>query len=122
MRPRSLRLLLALLMACVLPIQGTAAATAGVCQALGHYGSHGAAPHDHHEHSGAADHPHGESAGKAPAKAHCPPCETCCATTAISSVPEIVTPETANPLVIHTPALTYSGIAPETLDRPPLAL
>jgi len=129
MPPKLSRILIALALALVVPIQGAAAATAGLCMALGHHDA-GVASHDHAMGHGAhhvrgdhsdADHGH-EISDDTPSNAHCPPCVACCAAAAISSFPRILVPELPTASVIAAPELSYSGIQPERLDRPPLAL
>lgn len=132
MPPRLSRILIALTLALAVPLQGVAAATAGLCMALGHHDAGFAASHDHATDHGAqhaqgddsvADHKHGhEILENSPAGAHCPPCVACCAAGAISSFPHIFIPELPADSVIAAPELSFSGIQPERLDRPPLAL
>jgi len=124
------RILIALALALAVPIQGAAAAAAGLCMALGHHDAGMAASHDHATDPGArqahgddlgADHGH-EIPDNAPGGAHCPPCVACCAAAAISSFPGVFIPEPLTASVIAAPELSFSGIQPERLDRPPLAL
>jgi hypothetical protein len=98
--------------------------------ALGHHDAGTGASHDHatgHE----AHHAHGDDFGadhghevseSAPGNAHCPPCVACCAAVAISSFAQIFIPELPTASVVAAPELSFSGIQPERLDRPPLAL
>src|SRR5712691_871034 len=130
MRSRLSRILVALALALAVPIQGMAAATAGLCMALGHHDAGVAASHDHATGAG-AHHAHGDDSGadrghevsdNSPGGAHCPPCVACCAAAAISSFRGIFIPEPPTASVIAAPGLSFSGIPPERLDRPPLAL
>ena len=132
MRKSLPRLLVVLALALTVPIQGVAAVSAGLCMALGHHGgsTQGADHHhadgaDHHHADGAA-HQHGESSGtsdKQPDKqTHCPPCVSCCASAAIVSYSPFVVDRRAASSVAAAPSVAFSGVAPETLDRPPLAL
>lgn len=130
MRSRLSRLPIALVLALAVPIQGAAAATAGLCMALGHHTAGVATSHDHatnHE----AHHAHGddsdadrshEVSDNSPNNVHCPPCVACCAAAAISSFPQIFIPEPPTASVIAAPELSFSGLQPDRLDRPPLAL
>jgi hypothetical protein len=127
---RLFRILTTLTLALVVPIQGAAAATAGLCMALGHHDAGIAAAHDHasghgahHVHSNDSGAGHGnEASDSSPGGAHCPPCVACCAAAAISALPQIFIPEPPTASVIAAPELSFSGIQPEQLDRPPLAL
>jgi hypothetical protein len=130
MPSRLSRILIALALALAVPIQGAVAATAGLCMALGHHDAGTAASHDHATDHGAR-HAHGDESGaghghevsdNSPSGAHCPPCVACCAAAAISSFPQIFIPESPTASVIAAPGLSFSGVQPERLDRPPLAL
>lgn len=119
----SLRLLLALVLAFAVPLQGFAAAAAGMCMQLGHHGAADAVhSHDADGDAGAHDH-HGHDAGQAQDSApHCAPCVACCAAAAISeSVPLVIADERADAVNAAGPP-AFLGIPPESLDRPPLAL
>jgi hypothetical protein len=122
MRSKLSRIALALALA--VPIQGMATAMARLCMALGHHDAAVAASHDHATGSG-AHHAHGDASvadDNSPGGAHCPPCIACCAAAAISSFPRIFLAEPPAMSVIAAPGLSFSGIPPERLDRPPLAL
>src|SRR5258707_220767 len=95
MLPRLPRILIAATLALAVPIQGAAAATAGLCMALAHHDAGAAASHDHATDHG-AQHAHGDDSGanhqhshsgsdNSAAGAHCAPCVACCAAAAISS-------------------------------------
>lgn len=127
--PKSLiRALLVLLVSLVVPIQGVAAAGADLCMALGHHDGlaahdHAAPVHDGHDaDAGAADH-HGPAGGGNSHDAHCPPCVSCCAAAAIAtSSPALFVPEKPATSVVAAVLPQYSGVVPDSLDRPPLAL
>jgi hypothetical protein len=133
MRVKLLRMLVAFAMALLLPLQGMAAVSAGLCMELGGHesvavhehgaGHHGAA-HQHGTDESAADHHDDEGAGnEGPAgNPHCPPCVACCAAAAISSFTPVFIAQAAAASVIAEIPPSFSGVQPETLDRPPLAL
>ncbi len=128
MRNRAFRLLLAALMALLIPIQGIGAITMGACMSLEH---HHAAPgdaQDSHDHEG-HDHASGDAAGTyvdgdadGNTGSHCGPCAACCASASIAGP---VTIPLASPA--SQPAYAFSQSVPPSvqldgLDRPPLAL
>jgi hypothetical protein len=125
MRTQFIRMLVAFAMALLVPLQGIAGVSAGLCMELGHQEApatahahvsthdHGTA--DHHDHNTAGDE---HTAGNA----HCPPCVACCAAAAISSYSLVFIPEAPAAFVIAAHPPSFSGVQPETLDRPPLAL
>ncbi len=125
----SRNLLVALAMALLVPLQGLAAATAGVCMAMGHHDAPQAAvDHEHgddHGHSGAAhDGPQAshEHEPGAQDSSHCGPCVACCASASIApqySVSLAAEPAAAPP-ARTVPAVV--GAVLQQLDRPPLAL
>jgi hypothetical protein len=126
-----LRLLVALLVALTVPIQGIAAVSAGFCMALGHHGTGATAVHDHgsaahtHESASAADPHHDKAPGNSSSSdstAHCPPCVSCCAAAAIGLSSPLFVPEPAPGSIIAVAPVISSGVLPEQLDRPPLAL
>jgi hypothetical protein len=134
MRIKLVRMLVALAMTLMVPLQGVAGVSAGLCIALGdHQGittahdhgsahDHGAA-HEHHSDASASDqHEQGTGTGNPAGDAHCPPCVACCAAAAISSYTPVFIPEAPAAFVIAAIPLSFSGVQPETLDRPPLAL
>ena len=124
------QLLIVMLLALTVPIQGFAAVAAGVCMALGHHEGgtpSEAASHDAHQHDHGAggaqtqgDHSSGDSKGTA--DSHCPPCVSCCAAAAITSFPPLALPERPAGLAVPTLPPLFSGVTLENLDRPPLAL
>ena len=117
------RVLISLLLALAIPIQAMAGVAAGICTTLGHHEQSLPALHDHASHEDSAAHHHGdEPSDQATGNAHCPPCAACCATTAISSSVLILLPDGAAAGEIAVRLPSYSGIQPDGLDRPPLAL
>lgn len=108
-----LRVVLVCVLALMVPVQGIAALTSGVCLALGH--------HDGATHSQHGDHEGPESDQPPAGTAHCAPCVACCATAALTASAPIFYPdERADPVNVVSPP-SLAGIQPETLDRPPLA-
>ena len=113
-----LRALAVLLLALTVPLQGMAAVTGGVCMALGQH--HDAAPDQHQAHAhddGGAK--HGDHGGK---KSHCGPCTACCASASITGPLSFALLS----LPSDTPYVFLksfsSGIQPDGLFRPPLAV
>ena len=119
-----LRLVIVLLVALTVPVQGIAAASAGVCMALGHH-SGAASAHDYgkgaHDHEGAPSHHHDESKGDDKTNTHCPPCVSCCSAAAISSFAPVFVPERAASVFVAASSAPFYGVPPHRLDRPPLA-
>jgi|SRR5688572_20932445 hypothetical protein len=112
MQRRLLRMLVALALALAVPLQGFAAASAGLCMVLGHHQTE--APAHTHEDGATPEHH--------PAAEHCAPCVACCAAAAIaSSAPLVLADERADHVSVAALA-SFTGIPPGTLDRPPLAL
>jgi len=120
MRKSLARLLIAFVLALTVPLQGIAAVSAGVCMALGHHGE--AAPGAHHHADSAAHHHGGESGSERGGEAHCPPCVSCCAAAAIVAFSFTPPPDPARVCALDALLLSFSGVTPERLDRPPLAL
>jgi hypothetical protein len=113
-----LRLVITGLLALVIPIQGIAAVTARLCATLGHHETSTPAVHDH-----ADGHAHdAEAPAPAAAGAHCPPCVACCAAAAISASARIFIPDPPAAAVTSAAPLSFSGIQPDGLDRPPRLL
>lgn len=113
---RLLRLVLALALALAVPLQGFAAASAGLCMAFGHHDA--AATHAHD--TGAGDH-HSHDEGQA-ASPHCPPCVACCASAAITPAVSAVVADGRPDAVNATAPPFFAGIKRTVVDRPPLAL
>jgi len=106
-----------LAMALLIPLQGMAAASAGICMAFGH---HEAPATVSHHHGGSEHNDHGVD--DAPGQAHCPPCVACCATAAIvAPACGFISEAPAASAVAASPPV-LSGMQPDTLDRPPLVL
>ena len=121
MPSRLARILITLALALTVPIQGAAAATAGLCMALGHHET-GVAGSPNHA-AGADHHPHHHTGSdKSAGSAHCPPCVACCAAAAISSLALIFVPEAPTVSAIAASEPLFPGVQPDKLDRPPLAL
>lgn len=119
------RLLVVLALALVVPVQGIAAVSAGVCMALGHHGGESSSVHQHSGNgydTSPGDHHHDEGNGTDKSSAHCPPCAACCATAAIASFPGTVAADRPATSVITEPVAMFPRVLPHRLDRPPLAL
>jgi hypothetical protein len=119
MARKLLRLALLLAIAFAVPLQGFAAASAGVCMSLGH-----------HQAGDARDgHGHGSQAGPgypvndaAAGDLHCPPCVSCCAAAAIAPAFEPALPQVVAAVPEASVQQSFAAGVPERLDRPPLAL
>ena len=115
------RLLLLLMIAFAVPVQGMAAVSAGICMAFGHHDAPGQlADHDH----GPAASTHADTAGgdADQGDAHCGPCLSCCSVASIASLPVAVVPIVPGVAVQPHYAEGVAGVLPDSLDRPPLAL
>src|SRR5262245_32202869 len=113
---KAIRSIVVLLLVLAVPVQGTAAVTAGLCMAVGHHDAgHGVDGHDGN--SAAHEHPDADHS-----KPHCAPCVACCAAVAISSRASLFEPDRPAALQIAAVAASFTGISPARLDRPPLAL
>lgn len=119
------RLLVALALMLAVPFQGIAASVAAVCMAMDapvvqasvEDGEDG---HGHsHSHESADQKPGDHHSDKTPDKGHCAPSV---AAAAIASFATLHIPEFPAASVIAAMPASFSGIAPETLDRPPLSL
>jgi hypothetical protein len=141
---RLVRLLLVLAVALAVPLQGFAAVAAGQCMAFGHHeggmaaahgGDAGHATHEshadgheshadgHESHHQPQDSHHGPQAQDSDsAGEHCAPCVACCAAAAISSSFQPFVPDSVKSPLVEATGTSYSGIAPGSLDRPPLFL
>lgn len=125
------KLLIALAMALLVPLQGLAAATAGICMAMGHHDAPPAAAVDHEQGGDHGD--HGAAHGDGPQtshehdpdaqdSSHCVPCVACCASASIA--PQYSVSFAAEPAAAP-PARTVPAVAGavlQQLDRPPLVL
>ena len=110
-----IRLFLAAVLMLAVPFQGVLAVTSGQCMALEH---HAGAAADGHDHDSNHDSNHDDQASNP----HCGPCVACCAAAAIVSFESISLPEAPTASVVGASPLPFTGIQPDTLDRPPLAL
>ena len=112
------RVLIAVAIALAVPLQGLAAASAGLCMALGHHEAPAMDDHGSHDHGAE----HVQDASDDADSAHCAPCVACCAAAAISPSNPVVIANTA-PLAARALAPPeISGAQLDLLDRPPLAL
>lgn len=114
-----LRLALLLAIAFAVPLQGFAAASAGVCMSLGHHQASDA--RDGHGHGSEAQPGHPVD-GTAAGDLHCPPCVSCCAAAAIVPAAEPVFPRVLTAVPEVSVQQSFAAGVPERLDRPPLAL
>jgi len=129
------RFLIGFLLALTIPLQGLAAATAGMCMALGHHGGE-AAPAMDHDHAGAhhaggdahahggGDQPsdHSSAPQESSGNAHCPPCSSCCAAAAIAPAVNVQLPHALPSEPFLAGQHSIAGFLPDELDRPPLPL
>jgi hypothetical protein len=122
MMPRRLfRVLVAVLLGVTVPVQGLTAVEAGLCMAMSEDGQDHTHEGGSHDHGGAAPaHDHGQppAGNQDSGNAHCPPC----ATAAIAPTAKIALPDTPPVAAIAAPQSWISGVVPDDLDRPPLAL
>src|SRR5438045_5969583 len=124
--------LLALTLA--VPLQGFAAVTGGLCMAMGHHGhasgiehvqagssedAQGLEEHLHPTHSPTG---HTHSDGDHSGTAHCAPCVACCAATAITPSTLLFVPDEPPVSATAAASASFTGVSPDQLDRPPLAL
>lgn len=107
------RFLLAVAIAIAVPVQGFAAVSAGLCMALGH--------HDSPVDTAGEAHPDGHDHG-ATGHGPCGPCMGCCASAAIAGTSGIALQLPRIPAPVAAAPLQPAGVAPDKLDRPPLAL
>jgi hypothetical protein len=111
------RLLVALMLALAIPLQGAASVTAGICMATGHHDAGTPASHDHGEDGD--HHPAPQDDGSDP---HCAPCVACCAAASIAPAAQVFLPEDSPAAAVAAVPYLHPGFLPEKLDRPPLAL
>ena len=117
------RLIVALVLALTIPLQGLAAVTAGVCMSLGHHDGGAPAQHDHaagHGHD--ADHSMPEQDSGGHDSVHCAPCVACCAAASIAPAAQVFVPEDSPAAAVAAVPYLHTGFLPEKLDRPPLVL
>jgi hypothetical protein len=131
--PRILLRFLAVALALILPVQGMAAVSAGMCMALGHHEqgagqeTPGQAQDGAETHDGHAGHSHADDDGARPndeggKDSHCGPCTACCATTSIGGPSGLSISSSTTGAEYVFSQLPPPGIQPDRLDRPPLAL
>lgn len=127
--PLRLVRLIAVVVALIVPLQGMAALAASQCMALGHHdaaamgmGMAAQDSHGDHGHEGAVHEQDREAqSGDAPSP-HCGPCTACCASAAMSGpAPLSIAPEVLGAPYVFA-AEPPVRLAPDELDRPPLAL
>ncbi len=116
--PSWTRILIAAAIALAVPLQGVAAASAGVCVALGHHQAPAMDEHAGHDHG--MD--HGQEAADDADASHCAPCVACCAAAAISPSNLVVAASTAPFAVLALAPPRIAGAQLALLDRPPLIL
>jgi hypothetical protein len=121
MHSLSVRLLLVVLVAFAIPLQGMAAVSAGQCMAFGQHdhasGGHAADGHTQdHSHGG---HDSGEASGSLP---HCGPCVACCASASIAGHAGLPLLPSRSEARYFFAQFAPLGVQPDGLDRPPLAL
>jgi hypothetical protein len=126
--PLKLVRLIAVLVALVVPLQGMAALAASQCMALGHHDAaamdHAAHAMDrdaHAEHGDGHDHA-SHAASDEPEGTHCGPCTACCASATIAGAAPLAIEPDAFSAPYAFVAQPPVRLAPDELDRPPLAL
>lgn len=115
------RLLLMLVIAFAVPVQGMAAVSAGICMAFGHHDAPAQLAEHEHPVAGSTDADSADGHANQ-GDAHCGPCVSCCGAASIAASPVPVVPIV--PGVAIQPHYTegVAGLLPGNLDRPPLAL
>jgi hypothetical protein len=136
------RLLLLILVAIAVPVQGALAVTVGQCRSFDHHAAdsgHPLASHHEAEKQTSHGHDHGDSSGRAgipeqgggesaisdesaPAASGCAPCSACCASPAISGPVQPLLAQDAASLPDPQADVRRVSFRPSRLDRPPLAL
>src|SRR5688572_2234174 len=130
MRNRIYRIVVAALLALVIPIQGIGAITAGQCMTLEHHNGASSAndghehdAHDHASHSdGDAADSHAQADTDAPTGSHCGPCTACCASATIAGPATLNIDSPASYAPYAFAQLVPPSVLLDGLDRPPLAL
>jgi hypothetical protein len=131
---KDLRWFIVFALALAIPLQGLAAVTGGLCMAMGHHRDSAGHSHSiehvqtessgvhglHNAHS-STGHTHSES-DHSPSHAHCAPCVACCAATAIAPSAFPLVPDEAPASTIVAASISFTGVSPDQLYRPPLAL
>jgi hypothetical protein len=126
------RLMMVVLVALAVPLQGAAAVTAGQCMALSQQGDGGHDNHSHgqdgHHHS-ASSHSHANDGGSKAVDdqdgsggAHCGPCTACCASASIAGSGALSILSAASNAPYLLSQFPPIGVQPDGVDRPPLAL
>jgi hypothetical protein len=100
--------LVVIALAFALPLQGFAAASAGLCMVMGHHGEHG-----HASHSGDQDSHLGSLCGS---------CFDCCASIALTSIDVVHVYAAPAPGPVAFDPLRGASLRSAPPDRPPLAL
>jgi hypothetical protein len=115
--------LLAVSLALVVPVQATAALTAGLCMSMGHHeGAADDSDHSMHSHADGHEGSPADRATDAGNEAHCGPCAACCASASIAGAPALaIGAAPGHPAYVFSPYPPL-GVQPDGLDRPPLAL
>jgi len=125
--PLKLVRLIAFVVALVVPLQGMAALAASQCMAFGHHDAAAMGQavqdgHADHGHEGVAHGHDQQSQPDDPSSSHCGPCTACCASATMSGpAPLAIVPEVFGAPYVFA-AQPFVRLAPDELDRPPLAL
>jgi len=107
---KAARFLLMTMLVLAVPFQGVLAVSSGQCMALDHHGAASSDSHDHGDsHSDGDGHDHAQNS-------HCAP------SVAISAAVQVLVPEARAESAVAALPSSFSGVLPQTLDRPPLAL
>ena len=131
MPKKHLRQLLVALLVALIPLQGLAALSVGICRDLERSQESGQRPvsanvvhaHSHDAQPGAADGPgHGSKAAGEHHTAHCAACAACGVSAGIVALAPFPIAEAPRSGVITHTASQFSGYVPERIDRPPLSL
>ena len=113
------RLMMVVLVALAVPLQGAAAVTAGQCMSLSQDGHpHSASSHSHADEGGSKAVDDGEGSGGA----HCGPCTACCASASIAGPGALSILSAASNAPYFFSQFPPIGVQPDGVDRPPLAL
>lgn len=120
------RVLVVVLVALAVPLQGALAVTGGQCMALEHHdgapGGHDYASHSHavDSHAGDAGTAHGQADDGA-GTGHCGPCTACCASASIGAPQSFNVASTAAHASYVFSQFPPIAVQPGGVDRPPLA-
>lgn len=113
------RLLVVVLVALAVPVQGALAVAAGQCMALEHHD--GGDGHDHASHSD-SEQAGSEQADGGAENAHCGPCTACCASASMAGPAALTILSAASNAPYLFSPFPPIGVQPDGVDRPPLAL